>query len=70
MQNKKILYSFDKQYKAEVFWAEPDRYEEIEKLSKSTDELISLGSNLSYNAAGFGDNTLEKKKSQLRLELL
>ena len=61
MQNnleKKSLYSFDKNYCSTIFYKEPDKYREIEKFSKLSNQIITTGSNYSYSPAGFGKGSL------------
>lgn len=45
--------SFDSTYTAKVFYKKPDKYREIEQLSKFDGNLINLGSNLSYSPLSF-----------------
>ena len=52
------FFSFDRNYSIKTFFKEPNKYEELEKISKDNDKLISSGSNLSYSPLSFGENTL------------
>tara|TARA_Y100000816_G_scaffold291148_1_gene281622 strand:- start:1496 stop:2824 length:1329 start_codon:yes stop_codon:yes gene_type:complete len=54
---KKNLTSFDKSYSANIFFNKPDKYREIEKLSKSNQNIITTGSNYSYAPIGFDKNS-------------
>ena len=42
------LKSFDKSYISEVTLKRPEKYREIEKFSKESQNLITMGSNYSY----------------------
>lgn len=50
--------SFDSTYTAKVFYKKPDKYREIEQLSKFDGNLINLGSNLSYSPLSFYADSL------------
>lgn len=54
----KSLSSFDKSHSAEIFFKKPDKYREIEKLSKFNGNIITAGSNLSYSPLSFCKNSL------------
>ena len=56
-ENKKF-YSFDKNFSAQVYYKQPDKYREIENLSKIEGNLINVGSNLSYTPLSFYENSL------------
>ena len=68
MKNKYIeekkTFSFDKNISLNVFYAKPDKYKLLEKISSEYDEIINIGSNLSYSPLGISKNgvTLELKK--------
>ena len=55
---KKFLTSFDKSYSSHIFFKRPDKYREIEKQTKNSENLITSGSNYSYAPIGFEKNTL------------
>tara|TARA_E500000178_G_C16985679_1_gene738083 strand:- start:110 stop:1441 length:1332 start_codon:yes stop_codon:yes gene_type:complete len=50
---KKIAFSFDRCHSANIFFKKPDKYREIEELSKHDGTLINSGSNLSYSPLSF-----------------
>ena len=62
MENKKtesdFFYSFDRNYSAKIHFKKPDKYREIENLSKIENNIISSGSNLSYSPLSFGEGSL------------
>ena len=68
MKNKYIeekkTFSFDKNISLNVFYAKPDKYKLLEKISSEYDEIINIGSNLSYSPLGISKNgvNLELKK--------
>ena len=47
------LKSFDRTYSSDVFSKRPEKYKEIEKFSKESKNLITLGSNFSYAPLSF-----------------
>ena len=49
----KITFSFDRGHSANIFFKKPDKFREIEELSKHDGTLINTGSNLSYSPLGF-----------------
>jgi decaprenylphospho-beta-D-ribofuranose 2-oxidase len=55
---KQLFRSFDKSYESEILIAKPDRYRDIEKKSLLSDNLITMGSALSYAPASFKKNSL------------
>ena len=55
---KHKLTSFDKNYSAEVFLKNPDKYRQLEKDSLNNTNLISRGAGYSYAAASFKKETL------------
>ena len=55
---KKFLTSFDKSYSSHIFFKRPDKYREIERQTKNSENLITSGSNYSYAPIGFEKNTL------------
>ena len=55
---KVSLRSFDKSYSSDVFFRRPERYKEIEKFSKDSQKLITLGSNYSYAPLAFNKKSL------------
>ena len=52
------LYSFDRNYSAEVLIKQPDKYREIENFSKVSEKIISTGANLSYSPLSFDKNNI------------
>tara|TARA_A100001015_G_scaffold305815_1_gene399110 strand:+ start:744 stop:1082 length:339 start_codon:yes stop_codon:yes gene_type:complete len=54
----KKLYSFDRNYSAEVLIKQPDKYREIEEFSKANKKIISTGANLSYSPLSFDKNNI------------
>ena len=55
---KHKLSSFDKNYSAEVYLKNPDKYRQLEKDSSKVDRLISRGAGYSYVAASFKKESL------------
>jgi decaprenylphospho-beta-D-ribofuranose 2-oxidase len=55
---RKLLFSYDRSYSADILVTHPDKYREIENLSKLQEDLISVGSNLSYSPLSFDKNSL------------
>jgi len=55
---KKSVKSFDKNYSANIFFKEPDKYREIENFSNLSEKIISSGSNYSYAPASFDEDSL------------
>jgi len=55
---KKKFKSLDKNYSAEIFLKKPDKYREIEKISSSLENIITMGSCNSYTPASFKRNNL------------
>lgn len=57
MQNKRLkqinISSFDKSYSSRIIFTQPTKYQEIENFSKSSKNLINLGSNYSYSPIAF-----------------
>ena len=77
----KKLYSFDRNYSAKVFIKQPDKYREVEKFSKISENIISTGANLSYSPLSFDKNNIsillkkfnqiinfDKKKKEITVE--
>ena len=50
---KKKVFSFDKTFSSDIFFAKPDKYRLLENLSKDHKKIINSGSNLSYSPLGF-----------------
>lgn len=50
---KKKVFSFDKTFSSDIFFAKPDKYRVLENLSKDHEKIINSGSNLSYSPLGF-----------------
>ena len=55
---KKTFTSFDKNYSAEIFIKKPDKYRDIENHSIAAENIITMGSALSYTAASFKKDNL------------
>ena len=55
---KKKFKSLDKNYTAEIFLKKPDKYREIEKISSSLDNIITMGSCNSYTPASFKEDNV------------
>ena len=55
---KKLVQSFDKNYSANIFFKQPDKYREIENFSNLSEKIISSGSNYSYAPASFSKDSL------------
>ncbi len=55
---KDIFKSFDKSHTSEILITKPDRYRDLEKNSLLTENLITMGSALSYVPASFKRNSL------------
>ena len=58
LYEKHKLSSFDKNYSAEVYLKNPDKYRQLEKDSLKADNLISRGAGYSYVAASFKKESL------------
>ena len=56
-ENKKI-FSFDKSFSTNITFSQPDKYKLLEKISHTSDNLINIGSNLSYSPLGFSRKSL------------
>jgi len=56
-ENKKI-FSFDKSFSINITFSQPDKYKLLEKISHTSDNLINIGSNLSYSPLGFSRESL------------
>ena len=56
-KNKKI-FSFDKSFSTNIIFSQPDKYKLLEKISNTSDNLINIGSNLSYSPLGFSKESL------------
>ena len=53
----KLLFSFDKNYSTNIFFRQPDKYLELENISRTKKNLINMGSNLSYSPLCFGKDS-------------
>ena len=58
LYEKHRLSSFDKTYSAKVYLKNPDKYRQLEKDSRKTDNLIPRGAGYSYVAASFKKESL------------
>ena len=47
------LISFDKSFSTNIHISEPDKYKLLEEISKKSEKIINIGSNLSYSPLGF-----------------
>jgi len=56
--NRKSLKSFDGSYSSDVILKRPEKYREIEKFSKYSQHLITMGSNYSYAPLSFHKESL------------
>ena len=56
-ETKKIK-SFDRSFSTITQYKKPDKYKDIENFSKSSEKIISSGSNYSYSPAGFSSRSL------------
>lgn len=52
------LISFDKSFSANIHISEPDKYKILEEISKRSEKIINVGSNLSYSPLGFSKDSL------------
>ena len=61
---EKKIFSFDKSFSLNILYAKPDKYKQLEEISRQFDEIINTGSNLSYSPLGINQNgvSLELKK--------
>ena len=61
---KKKVFSFDKTFSSDIFFAKPDKYRLLEDLSKDHKKIINSGANLSYSPLGFCEDgvTIDLKK--------
>ena len=61
---EKKIFSFDKSFSLDILYAKPDKYKQLEEISRKFDEIINTGSNLSYSPLGMNQNgvSLELKK--------
>ena len=55
---KKKFFSFDRNYSAEVNFIKPSKFKELEKISKSKENFINIGSNLSYCPLSFSEKSI------------
>jgi decaprenylphospho-beta-D-ribofuranose 2-oxidase len=55
---KKIFFSFDKNYSADIFFRQPDKYIELEKISRIKKNFTNMGTNLSYSPLCFGKDSI------------
>ena len=55
---KKKLFSFDRNYSAIVNYTKPAKFKELEKISKSEENFINVGSNLSYSPLSFSKKSI------------
>ena len=61
---EKKTFSFDRNFSLNILCARPDKYKQLEGISRDYDEIINTGSNLSYSPLGINQNgvSLEFKK--------
>ena len=55
------LISFDKSFSTNIHISEPDKYKLLEEISKRSEKIINIGSNLSYSPLGFSKDSLSIK---------
>lgn len=55
---KKKIFSFDRNYSAIVNFTKPAKFKELEKISKSEENFINVGSNLSYSPLSFSEKSI------------
>ena len=55
---KKKLFSFDRNFSATVNFTKPAKFKELEKISKSEENFINVGSNLSYSPLSFSEKSI------------
>ena len=55
---KKKLFSFDRNFSAIVNFTKPAKFKELEKISKSEENFINVGSNLSYSPLSFSEKSI------------
>lgn len=56
-EEKKIT-SFDKSFSSNIIFSQPDKYKLLEEVSRNSDKIINIGSNLSYSPLGFFKDSL------------
>ena len=56
LEEKKI-FSFDKNFSYKIFYSKPDKYKLLEEVARRNENIINIGSNLSYSPLGFGKNS-------------
>ena len=49
----KKFTSFDKSFSSNIIFSEPDKYKLLEEVSYKSNNIINMGSNLSYSPLGF-----------------
>ena len=54
----KKFTSFDKSFSSNIIFSEPDKYKLLEEVSYKSDNIINMGSNLSYSPLSFFKNSL------------
>ena len=52
------LTSFDKSFSTKIHISEPDKYKLLEEISKRSEKIINIGSNLSYSPLSFSKDSL------------
>ena len=55
---RRDIVSFDKSISSNIIFSQPDKYRTLENISKNSDKIINVGSNLSYSPLGFSENSL------------
>ncbi len=66
---EKKTFSFDKNFSLNILCARPDKYKQLEGISRDYDEIINTGSNLSYSPLGINQNGVSLEFKNL-IELL
>ena len=69
---EKKTFSFDRNFSLNILCARPDKYKQLEGISRDYDEIINTGSNLSYSPLGINQNgvSLEFKKFNRKSKLI
>ena len=54
---RKKIFLFDKNFSYKIFYSKPDKYKLLEEVARRNENIINIGSNLSYSPLGFGKNS-------------
>ena len=55
---RRKIVSFDKSISTNIIFCQPDKYKILENISNNFENIINVGSNLSYSPLGFSENNL------------